>query len=297
MMATMDALEFAKGHGTGNDFVIIPDPDGLLNLPPELVAALCDRRFGIGGDGLLRVVRTAALPGTAHRAGEAEWFMDYRNADGSLAETCGNGVRVFARYLVERGLATGPDLAVATRAGQVAATVTDQEVTVSTARPRVLGRGVARLGGRELAGDAVDCGNPHLVCPLPDGLDLAGLDLGEPPGLDPELFPHGANVELTVAAPPAAGHSRLRMRVHERGVGETLSCGSGACAAAAAALHRAGTDRGVVVVDVPGGTLRVTLTDQACTLAGPAVLVGEGAVALDAIARQALPAAPPGPGR
>ena len=100
-MMAMDVrwTAFAKGHGTGNDFVLLPDPDGALDLTPELVAALCDRRRGLGGDGVLRVVRARPAPGRRRAAGEAEWFMDYRNADGSLAEMCGNGVRVFARYL------------------------------------------------------------------------------------------------------------------------------------------------------------------------------------------------------
>ena len=142
----LKGLPFAKGHGTGNDFVIVPDPDGELALPPDLVAALCDRRRGIGGDGLLRVVRTAAEPEVADRAAEAEWFMDYRNADGSLAEMCGNGVRVYARYLVESGLAHGPRIPILTRAGLVVASTEDDliAVTMPTAgrvRPRT-GSGV-----------------------------------------------------------------------------------------------------------------------------------------------------------
>jgi diaminopimelate epimerase len=110
-------LPFLKGHGAENDFVIVPDPDGRIELPPATVARLCDRRAGIGGDGLLRVVRSAAHPEAAAMAGEAEWFMDYRNSDGSIAEMCGNGIRVFARYLRRAGLAGNGDLAVATRAG------------------------------------------------------------------------------------------------------------------------------------------------------------------------------------
>src|SRR5262245_10439805 len=105
-------MRFAKGHGTGNDFVVLPDNDDRLDLDAELVRALCDRRAGIGADGVLRVVRTRAASG-----GGPSWFMDYRNADGSVAEMCGNGIRVFARYLVDHGLAVGPEVAVATRAG------------------------------------------------------------------------------------------------------------------------------------------------------------------------------------
>src|SRR5215469_15222346 len=106
-------MRFAKGHGTENDFVILLDPDGREELTAALTARLCDRRAGIGGDGVLRVVRAAAMT----EAGGAEWFMDYRNADGSVAEMCGNGIRVFARYLAQHGLAEGPEFTVATRSG------------------------------------------------------------------------------------------------------------------------------------------------------------------------------------
>jgi diaminopimelate epimerase len=256
----MEPMEFVKGHGTGNDFVIIPDPEDQLVLTPKLVAALCDRRFGIGGDGVLRAVRN---PDSG-----AEWFMDYRNADCSIAETCGNGLRVFARYLVSSELVATPVMTVATRAGPAIATVTDDAVSVTMRQPRVYGRGVARVDGRDLPGWAVDCGNPHLVCPLPDDLPLAELDLTAPPVVDPALFPDGVNVEFTTAG--------LKMRVYERGVGETLSCGSGACAAAAVALRAEERTSGVVTVDVPGGRLTVSLTADGCALTGPAVLVAQG---------------------
>jgi diaminopimelate epimerase len=97
-------IAFVKGHGTRNDFVLLPDPDGALELTADLVARLCDRRAGVGADGVLRVVRSAADADAAAMAGRAAWFMDYRNADGSVAETCGNGLRVFGRYLVDTGL-------------------------------------------------------------------------------------------------------------------------------------------------------------------------------------------------
>jgi diaminopimelate epimerase len=304
MMATMDTddptgaaspetIEFAKGHGTGNDFVIVPDLDGTRDLSPRLVAALCDRRFGVGGDGVLRVVRAAAHP--EGRPG-AEWFMDYRNADGSVAEMCGNGVRVFARYLAESGLVDGGEFLLATRTGLVPVRVTAAAVTVTLRWPRVSGDSTARLyergpGGtralRELSGTVVDCGNPHLVCPLPAGVPLEGLDLSEPPVVDAAVFPAGVNVEFT-AAGPVSIDPQVRMRVHERGVGETMSCGSGACAAAVVTLRAAGRDRGAVVVDVPGGRLRVELTDTGCALAGPAVVVARGSVAVERLA-----AAPP----
>ena len=276
-----ETLEFAKGHGTGNDFVIIPDPHDTLDLSPAVVAAVCDRRFGLGGDGVLRVVPATAHPPAAGSA--ARWFMDYRNADGSVAEMCGNGARVFARYLAESGLVDKGEFPMATRTGVVVARVSGGEVTVTMTRPRVSGRSTARVGwrgaasGRELAGVVVDCGNPHLVCPLPPDMALSGLDLTAPPAVDTGVFPSGVNVEFTS---PGEGvpevDTHVRMRVYERGVGETLSCGSGACAAAAAAVADAGADQGTAVVDVPGGRLRVALTAAGCELTGPADVVARG---------------------
>src|SRR5580658_1199837 len=150
-------MRFAKGHGTGNDFVILPDPDGLLDLPASLVARMCDRRFGVGGDGVLRVVRTGAAGGEVPGGQDAaEWFMDYRNADGSVAEMCGNGVRVFVRYLLDAGLAAGPELAVATRAGTRAVSAEpDGQFTVDMGAAVVLGDGEAQAGDQRLAGLAI----------------------------------------------------------------------------------------------------------------------------------------------
>ena len=262
-------MKFAKGHGTGNDFVIVPDPDGVLDLTPELVAALCDRRRGIGGDGVLRVVRE----------GDG-WFMDYRNADGSLAEMCGNGARVFVRYLLDNGLDAGSPIPIRTRAGDVVARVED-EIAVGLQLPRVYGESTATLDTGTHAGVAVDIGNPHLVCAVPD---VSALDLTSAPIVDPDLFPNGTNVEFV----EGLGSPRVRMRVHERGVGETLSCGTGAGAVAAVALRALGADTGTVTVDVPGGRLTVTVDGEACWLAGPAVVVAYGEVDLAALVDAAL---------
>ncbi|MEJ3743501.1 diaminopimelate epimerase [Actinomycetes bacterium KLBMP 9797] len=256
-------MRFLKGHGTGNDFVILPDLDDQLTLTPSLVAALCDRRRGIGGDGVLRVVR--------HQGDGPRWFMDYWNADGSLAEMCGNGVRVFARYLASAGLAAGT-VPIMTRAGVVRAVIGDETIAVDMPTPKVYGASVASVGGLNLAGAAVDVGNPHLVCTLPDSVPLASLDLTRPPAVDPDAFPSGVNVEFVHTIAP--GH--VAMRVYERGSTETLSCGTGACAVAAVVSSSAG----VVLVDVPGGQLTVTFSGGDCVLAGPAVLVAEGTVAL-----------------
>ncbi len=280
-------LAFTKGHGTGNDFVVIPDPDGELELSDDQVAALCDRRFGIGADGILRVVRSARIAEGAATP-EAEWFMDYRNADGSAAEMCGNGIRVFARYLVDRGLASLADdavLAVGTRAG--VKTLTRSELgfevdlgpwTVAPEDALVRARGlvVARPGA------GIDVGNPHVVVALPSEEELDGLDLTVQPVLDP-LPPHGANIEFVVPSDPLVRHGvgSIRMRVFERGVGETLSCGTGVAAAALAVRHWAGSAApDHWAVSVPGGELGVRMRDGHVLLSGPATLVYSGEVAL-----------------
>lgn len=265
-------IPFAKGHGTGNDFVVLPDPDGALELTPARVAALCDRRCGVGADGVLRVVRWAALEDDAHpeRPG-VEWFMDYRNADGGVAEMCGNGVRVYARWLADAGWSDPGPLRLGTRAGVRTVRFTpDGEVAVDTGPVRVGPAGTATLGGRTFAGVAVDVGNPHLAC-VTDA-DLARLDLTVAPGHDAALFPHGVNVEFV--SPLRDGG--VTVRVHERGVGETRSCGTGTVAAAVAALRAAGRDTGEVTVRTPGGRLRVTVAGGTTVLQGPAVLVASG---------------------
>jgi diaminopimelate epimerase len=293
-------MRFAKGHGTENDFVILVDPDGSQGLSPALAARLCDRRAGIGADGVLRAVRTGALdggsgPGSAAPVAGARddaaatpngsapggrdgpspgWFMDYRNADGSLAEMCGNGIRVFARYLAGRGLAEGPAFAVATRSGIRQVRLEDDgSVTAEMGQVTVLGPGRAVVGGPgglACEGLRVSVGNPHLACVV--DAPLAGFDLSRPPVLDPAEFPDGANVEVVrVTAPGAA-----QMRVCERGSGETRSCGTGAVAAAAAAAAMTGQDQGSWQVSLPGGQLTVTLAAGASWLRGPAVIVAEG---------------------
>lgn len=271
-------MRFAKGHGTGNDFVIVPDPDGELAMSPALVRALADRRLGIGGDGVLRVVRAAKHPEAARYAADAEWFMDYHNADGSVAEMCGNGVRVFARYLRESGLADADEIPLVTRSGLVTAVLSGDEITVDMVAPVPGPASYAMLAGQRFAGTSYSVGNPHLVCPV---AELSTMDLSGPPVLDPAVFPDGANVEFTAPGTPVPGtDAHVSMRVYERGSAETLSCGSGACAVAAVVLHAAGRDAGRVAVDVPGGRLLVTLGPGTCRLTGPAVIVARGEVDL-----------------
>ncbi|MFK8849540.1 diaminopimelate epimerase [Streptomyces sp. Ac-502] len=273
-------IAFLKGHGTENDFVIVPDPDGVLELSAAAVARICDRRAGIGGDGLLRVVRSAADPAARAMAGEAEWFMDYRNGDGSVAEMCGNGVRVFARYLQHAGLAGEGELAIATRAGvRTARLAASGEVTVSMGRAELLPDGVTvTVGDRSWPARNVNMGNPHAVAFVED-LGHAG-ELREVPPFGPAaVYPDGVNIEFVADRGPR----HVAMRVHERGSGETRSCGTGACAVAVATARRDGTDPAATgspvtyTVDVLGGSLTITeLPDGTVEMTGPAVIVGQG---------------------
>ncbi|MGN7859710.1 diaminopimelate epimerase [Microbacterium sp. 22303] len=288
-------VAFTKGHGTGNDFVIIADPDGALEFGADQVAALCDRHFGIGADGLLRVVRSAALPeGTAALAEDpaAEWFMDYRNADGSVAEMCGNGVRVFAHYLLRTGLAElveGGALSIGTRAGVREVTRSAEGYRVDIGGWRLSGHDpLARATGLSVPrpGLGIDVGNPHVVVAIASDAELDGLELTHGPELAP-MPEHGANVEFVVPAEPLVqdGIGRVRMRVFERGVGETLSCGTGVVATALAVRHWAGAGApDEWLVEVPGGTLRVTMApragDEHAFLSGPAQLAFSGEIEL-----------------
>ena len=253
-------MRFLKGHGTENDFVLLPDPEGSLVLTSELVQRLCDRRAGIGADGVLRIVPTALEPDGAEYVDAAHWFMDYRNADGSIAQMCGNGVRVYARYLVEAGLAQAGEMVLATRGGVKEVTVGEDSVLVDMG-PAVVGDPVEIDG---LPGTFVDMGNPHVVVHVAsvEALGVLGPD----------------RLDLNVEYVEDIGPKHLRMRVHERGVGETRSCGTGACAAVVATVLRTGTCRGSAYdVEVPGGRLVVTWREDGhVLLQGPAVLVAEG---------------------
>ena len=257
-------LIFLKGHGTENDFVLLPDLDGALELTPALVRRLCDRRAGLGGDGVLRVVRTASVQELAHLADAAPFFMDYRNADGSVAEMCGNGVRVYARYLVAAGLVSPGHLRLATRGGikEVDLEAGDGPVSVDMGLA-VVGNPVDVDGAQATF---VDMGNPHVVVPVPSVDGLGELKT--------------SRLDLNVEYVEDISATAIRMRVHERGVGETRSCGTGACAAVVATSLRTGTARGTAYdVTVPGGALVVTWREDGhVVLSGPAVLLAEGTV-------------------
>ncbi|WP_295627075.1 diaminopimelate epimerase [uncultured Corynebacterium sp.] len=300
-------IAFGKGHGTENDFVIVTDPEVELDLTPELISALCDRRAGVGGDGLLRVATAGSLVGAGvldalPHAGEQDevraddWFMDYRNADGSIAEMCGNGVRVFAHHLVASGLAAaGAPLRIGTRAGVKVVSLDDvtaarATVAVDMGAPEVLGAATAFLGEGCFAGVGVDMGNPHLACVMP-GLDagaLRDLDLSGVPEVAEDMFPAGVNLEvvtpLGAGSKDGAGEAdAIHMRVIERGVGETRSCGTGTVAAVVAALADAGRVTGTVDVHVPGGTVTVEITESTSILTGPSALVARGEIDVEAL--------------
>jgi diaminopimelate epimerase len=282
-----DQVMFAKGHGTQNDFVLLPDPDGLLALTPAAVAALCDRRQGLGADGVLRVARAEAAlaAGVFDRLPEGvaagDWYMDYRNADGSIAQMCGNGVRVFAHYLRASGMESRDEFVVGSLAGPRPVVLhqwddTTADVTVEMGKTDQLGTGEAIVGGRPFAGLAIDVGNPHLACVDPDMTvdELAALDVAAPVSFDRTQFPDGVNVEVITA--PHGG--AVTMRVHERGVGETRSCGTGTVAAAVAALAFDGATTGTLRVRIPGGEVSVAVTDASSYLRGPSVLVARGEI-------------------
>ncbi|MDM4762550.1 diaminopimelate epimerase [Galbitalea sp. SE-J8] len=289
------AIRFTKGHGTGNDFVLFADPDGELDLTPAQVAAIADRHLGVGGDGVLRAVRSRSIPeGGAALAEDpdAEWFMDYRNADGSIAEMCGNGIRVFTRFLLEEGLATlddGETLPVGTRAGVKDVQLSRSGFQADLGRWRLDGsEPLVRAKNLHAArpGLGIRVGNPHVVVALASDEELDALDLGYLPVLEPEA-PDGANVEFVVPADPLVvdGVGRIRMRVHERGSGETLSCGTGAVAAALATRHWAGAGApDQWRVEVPGGVVGVRMfpaeDGEHVALSGPAELVYTGDLAL-----------------
>lgn len=286
-------LPFTKGHGTENDFVLVPDLDASLDLTAEQVALLANRQAGIGGDGVIRIVPTASAQEESVRAlaGDAEWFMDYSNADGSPAQMCGNGTRVIASWLRREGL-VGEEFSLATRAGLRGIRFEGDHIVTHMGTWRFVDEATAHADGFdslvhvEEAEDitepysalSLDLGNPHTVVALPENVSINGLRLRRPPVVKPEP-PEGSNVEFVRVLGP--GH--ISMRVHERGVGETRSCGTGVCAAAIGLAFWSGDvdAPGRVTVEVPGGTLTVNLLPgREVELAGPAALVADGTTTL-----------------
>lgn len=283
------AVAVTKGHGTGNDFVLVVDPANELALTTADYRFLADRHRGVGGDGVIRAAHTSASAEVAHLLDvepKAQWFMDYRNSDGSVAEMCGNGVRVFTQFLLEKKLVTlspGETLPLATRAGIVDVTQSSTgHIQADMGRWRFSGEGpMVRARGVDVARPslAIHCPNPHVVVALATVEELESLDLSARPMLDPEPA-EGANIEFVHPADPLVidGVGFVRMRVFERGVGETQSCGTGAVAVALATRHWAGPGAPHHwKVGVPGGSLAVrffpTQEGEHVSLSGPAELV------------------------
>jgi diaminopimelate epimerase len=284
-------LAFSKYHGTGNDFVMLFDPHDERPLSPETVADLCERRFGVGADGLIRVVGTGDA--------EVRWFMDYRNADGSDAEMCGNGVRCVAAMLLEAGAEPGPSFAVRTRAGVKQLSVEARgdgryRATVSMGAPNLTKAAIPMRGpawetfvqqpldlggGVTVTATAVSMGNPHLVLFTEEDPDRYHVPHIGPALERDERFPEGVNVEFA-----AVRDGVILARVWERGSGETMACGSGACAIAVAA-NEAGLVGPTATIRFPGGDVEVTRNGAGdVSLTGDAVHVYDGEVDLDRLA-------------
>lgn len=287
--SALPAVRFLKGHGTGNDFVVVPDPDGLLDLSAAQVALVCDRREGIGGDGLLRVVRSAPHPQGRAMAAEAEWFTDYRNADGSVAEMCGNGSRVFARHLVAAGLAPAGELPVATRAGVRRAHLPERgpggapgDVAVDMGPARFPGTRVVEVavGARRWPARNVNMGNPHAVAFVGDLADAGDL-LTAPVVTPADVYPERVNVEFVVDRGPR--HPARRVR--ERGIGrDPLVRHRGLCRDGRRRPQgRRGPGRHRGTGHVPGRCAggRLVITERSggrIGMSGPAVIVAEGLI-------------------
>ena len=282
-MSLLAELAFVKGHGTANDFILYNNEDATVEVSPAQVQALCNRRLGLGADGVIGAVRTQNidLPGINH--GDATWFMDHQNADGSYAEMCGNGARVFARYLVANGLETEKEFSISTRGG-VRAVHLHPDLTVSVEMGPAREQSPALIAKIHLAtGESFDSvgvffPNPHAVCWVEQSV-LTQLSLREIPTAEPlDAFPEGMNVEFAAITAPG----EVTMRVFERGVGETQSCGTGACAVAWAARRSASEYEKHLdwKVSVPGGELLVSenATTGCFTLRGEAELVARGRV-------------------
>lgn len=260
----MQKVMATYGHGTENDFVLVFDPDEKISISDAEVAAICNRESGIGSDGLIRITKPH----------NGRWFMDYRNADGSIAEMCGNGIRVMARYLVERGYQNEGIFAIETRAGLKHLRVPAVgDITVNMGQVSLEDDEIAvSAHGNQWVGQNINVGNPHAVV-FVNSLDEVG-DLKEAPIVTPtDSYPEGVNVEFV----EFVKDRDLKMRVFERGVGETRSCGTGTCAVAlAATIARKEKLPARWIIYPPGGRLEVEIdTHSNATLTGPAVLLNE----------------------
>ena len=249
------------GHGTENDFVLIFDPENKIEVSADQVRAICNRKTGIGSDGFIRIGKE-----------NSKWFMDYRNNDGSIAEMCGNGIRVMAKYLIERGHQKAGIFPIDTRDGVKFLSAPDAgDITVNMGQIReVFGEISATTNGHSWSGYNIDMGNPHAVV-FVESISQVG-DLAQPPIVEPaDEYPDGVNVEFV----EFLENGDLKMRVHERGVGETRSCGTGTCAVALAATLKKGMRLPATwIINPPGGRLSVEIdAHNNAILTGPAVLI------------------------
>lgn len=264
----MATVTLTYGHGTENDFLLLLDEADRINLSPEAIAQLCNRKTGIGADGFIRMIKR-----------DDTWFMDYRNSDGSLAEMCGNGIRVMARYLVAHNLQPAGLFPIDTRDGKkFLAVPADGEISVNMGKVQEIPEEIeVHQNGHAWSARYIDVGNPHAVAFVEDLAEVGSL--ASAPQVEPEdVFPDGTNVEFV----EVLNDAELQMRVHERGSGETRSCGTGVCAVAlAATLHRGKRLPARWKVHVPGGTLSVEIDGHSnAVLTGPALLVSEHQVQL-----------------
>jgi diaminopimelate epimerase len=272
-------MEFVKSHGAGNDFVLIEDLDDRIGtLPMALVAAICNRHKGVGADGVIRITRGRS----------ADFFMDYYNADGDVAEMCGNGIRCLGKYVADRGITGADSLRVDTRAGVKRLELyRDADGLVDRVRvdmgPPILDAAaipVAAVGdplhvpvaidGVAYEAACVSMGNPHAVV-FVESLDAVPVERHGPAIETSSTFPAKTNVEFS----EVLSSEDVRVRVWERGVGETQACGTGACAVAVASSLRGLTGRNVTV-RMPGGPLDIEWTEDTVLLTGPVVEVFRG---------------------
>ncbi len=264
----MPALTLAKYHGLGNDFLVLVDRGGSHPIDGDLARRLCDRHRGIGADGLIRVTPTS----NGSSADPAAVVMELLNADGSAAEMSGNGIRCLAQAACEAGLVEGPEFVVTTAAGPRSVTVRPGSRPGTTEVS--VGMGEALVGPEVRSGERgehrarlVDIGNPHMVVLAPEADDYDVGALG--PRFETE---HGSGINVEFMA-PGPSPSEITIRTWERGVGETLACGTGSAAAAAAA-RAWGLVGDHVRVRNPGGPLQVDFSGSEVILTGPAELVG-----------------------
>ncbi|CAB5239084.1 unannotated protein [freshwater metagenome] len=251
------------GHGTHNDFVLIFDPDDEISITTAQTIAICNRETGIGADGLIRITRR-----------DGAWFMDYRNSDGSIAEMCGNGIRVMARYLVERGHQPEGIFAINTRDGLKHLRVPmTEDISVNMGTVYDESEEItAATNGHIWNGYNISVGNPHAVVFVEHLGDVGPMN--EPPIVRPkDSYPEGVNVEFV----EIIDSHELKMRVYERGSGETRSCGTGTCAVALAATIKSGARLPAHwIINSPGGRLEVDIDGHSnATLTGPALLIGD----------------------